>query len=129
VTGWIPPGAAVPPPPSTFPFGGDPDQALWDKLKARPTKYISVVALAAGKAIFTGACIIIGFAFRETAQGAAWADLFDGADSTGNLVGSIAMVAAGGVAGGVGTDGVLCKSGVFFARGSGTWQGGMWVKA
>lgn len=106
----------------------DNDQALWEKLKLRPTKVISIVGLAAAKQLLGGACILIGFALRETSQAAAQVDLFDGADASGVLVAALAVVANGNASGGVGTDGTLLRSGLFFNRISGTWQGGIWVK-
>jgi hypothetical protein len=126
----IPPGAGIAPaPPGGRDYSAHRDQALWDQLRGRPLINIPVVGLAAAKQVYAGACLLVGWALRETAAGAATADIWDGADTTGELVASLAMVAAGGAVGGPGADGVLCLSGVFFNRLSGTWQGSIWIKA
>lgn len=102
--------------------------AVFKYLLTRPTISIPIVTLAATKLLYSGPCILAGWSIIEQAGAATVWDIFDGDDSTGQLVGALGLAGGGASVVGPGPDGPYCKIGLTLARISGTIRGAIWVK-
>lgn len=115
------------PPGGPLPYPAD-DQNLWDQLDARPCVAIPVSNTHVTQTLLDGPCILVGFAFRETAAAAGTIDFKDGRDATGEDAGSFVIAASGGLSQSVGVKGVLMEVGLTVIVASSTIRGAVWVK-
>lgn len=118
-----PPGAAVKVAPYVQP-DQEPYRALMDKV----TILVPVPATTVAVQPFSGACILAGIAFRETAGAAAQFELFDGTSSGGVEALPVFLAANGIYQLQMGRDGPLFRSGIFLNVTAGSVRGCLWVK-
>lgn len=80
-------------------------------------------------AIHGGATIVMGWSLRETTGAAsAVAEIYDGNDTTGQLITTISMTSNESTRDWLGPNGVECSRGIYVAVVSGSIKGTVWAR-
>lgn len=91
-------------------------------------KAVQFLSADGSRLLFSMACLLVGWAFAETSGTAAFSlDLFNGADTTGHRVASVAAPANGAGQAGPGWPGIAVPDGLYGSVASGTFDGAVWV--
>ena len=95
----------------------------------RPAQAVAFPATTGSVVSLGGPCLVMGWGFLET-TGAAGAvlEIYDGQDTTGELVVPISLLASESVRDWNAGDGIYCSRGVFVRVVSGTVRGAVWVR-
>lgn len=99
------------------------------ELVERPVRPVSVSATNTGGKILSRECLLFGWCFLETTDGAgAQVDLYDGQDGNGQYIASVTLAAGGSVVQYVGQPGIHAKSGLYAKVVKGSVQGSVYVR-
>lgn len=104
------------------------DQQMWDELSARPIVGIPFNIAHVTKLVVEGPCILVAIFAHETGAAAGALDVYDGRDTTGQLVASQNVASGGSVAIGPHQPGLLCRRGITLDVTTSTIKGGVWVQ-
>lgn len=119
--------AVSPAPGSPLSYPAD-DQALFDALSKRPVVGIPFNIAHTTSKLVDGACLLCGVFGHETGAAVGGVDVYDGRDTTGELIASQNVASGGSVNIGPHIPGVLCKRGVTLDVQTSTIKGGIWVQ-
>lgn len=110
-------------------MAGDSNEGIRDRLLSRPLLPLPIPTITTDKTLTTRVCLFCGWSLRETTGSApATAEFHGGTDTTNPIVGEEQM--ASGTAGTkhLGTEGVLCESGLMIHVISGSVTGVAYVR-
>ena len=110
-----------------LPYPAD-DQQMWDELSARPIVGIPFNIAHVTTKVVEGPCILVAVFAHETGAAAGGVDVYDGRDTTGQLVASQNVPSGGSVAIGPHQPGLLCRRGLTLDVATSTIKGGVWVQ-
>lgn len=102
----------------------------WDWLNfaaGLPAKPFQLVGVTSKVTLTTGRYIFVGGVFNNTATTAATVTVYDGQDSTGEIIGQVTVPASSSLPLNTANDGVLAEIGLFVAVSGGTITGSIWA--